>query len=194
MPTIEEKKDEELIALYIQGDARALEMLIQRYLTPIYRYALQFSGNADETEDITQETFLKFWKNIAKYKQGEKFSSWLFRIAHNAAIDHIRKRRFMPFSFFDRDEGNSIADTLEDTEPLSDELFARVESARALERYLQKLSPQHRAVLHLHYYEELPFIDIGRILGVPLDTAKSQHRRALFALRKLIPNEDAPNW
>lgn len=193
MVTRPEKTDEALIAEYISGDSHALNELITRYISPIYNYALLYSGGKDDAEDITQETFLKLWKNIGQYRVDTKFRPWLYRIAHNTAIDHIRKKRTTPFSFFDRKDGNFVEDTLAGDDPLPDELFAIAERKEALEHAVTKLAPRYREVLHFHYHDELTFDEISHILGKPLNTVKSQHRRALIILRTTLDDGFAPN-
>ncbi|MDO8521336.1 MAG: sigma-70 family RNA polymerase sigma factor [bacterium] len=187
------RNDESLAADSSAGNEKALELLIARYVSPVYNYALRFSGNGDDAEDITQEVFLKLWKNVGRFNAEGRFKPWLFRIAHNVAIDHVRKRRTLPFSFFDREEGNALAETLPDTDPLPDELFRRKESEDALGVALDKISTLSREVLVLHYHHELTFDEVGQILGKSLNTVKSQHRRALFALRReFLLDNDAP--
>ena len=185
-----EKSDEQLITEYFEGDEEALALLVRRYLTPLYNFIYRLSGNAGDAEDIVQEAFVKAWRHLKKFRRGANFKTWLFTIAHHTAIDHLRRRRRLVFSDFENgDAGNVLTDTLIDTESLPDELWRRAEDREYVEALLLRLSPAFREVLYLRYNEELTFDEIGGVLGKSIDTVKSQHRRALLLLRKLI---DAP--
>lgn len=183
--------DEELVALHNEGERSAFPELIKRYLTPIYNFTLRGGCDADSAEDVSQEIFVKVWKNLEHYDESAaSFKTWLFRIARNAIVDYLRKRKHIALSSFDTDEGdNPVADTLEDTAPLQDEIFARVEDKKMIEEALLKLSFADREVIVLHEYEEMTFEEIGHVLHEPLNTAKSRHRRALVKLRSIILNQ-----
>ncbi len=184
-----EQSDHELVTTYLQGDESALPALVARHLKPVLNFVYRLVGNRADAEDITQETFFKAWKSLKKYNKDKSFKTWIFTIARNTAIDALRKRKEVVFSQFDTDGGNVLIDTLPDPEPLPDELFARIGDAENIDRVLKELSSAAREVIVLRYHEDLTFDEIGRILGKPLHTVKSQHRRALLALKKLL---DAP--
>jgi RNA polymerase sigma-70 factor (ECF subfamily) len=181
--------DQELLLKYIDGDGEALHVLIKRYLKPVYNYTYRLSGNASDAEDVTQETFVKVWRYAEKFRPDENFKTWLFTIAHRSAIDLLRKKKQLVFSdFTNDDEESSFVHTLIDTEPLADELFAKAEEKAVIENAVAKLSVTYREVLMLYYTEELTFDEIGKVVGKSLNTVKSQHRRALLTLRKLLEN------
>lgn len=92
--------DEILIKKYLQGDEKSLEILIQRYLKPIYSFIYRFIGNKQDAEDVTQEVFVKAWRNFKKFDQEKKFKTWIFSIAKNTAIDFLKKRRQFRFLSF----------------------------------------------------------------------------------------------
>jgi RNA polymerase sigma-70 factor (ECF subfamily) len=185
-----EKGDQELIDDYAKGDSGAFARLVDRHAKRVYNFVYRLLGNRDDAEDVTQETFLKIWKNLKKFRTGESFSAWLLTIAHNTAIDSLRKRKNVVFSDFGKEDAENIfAESIPDPEALPDELAAKAEDAEFLEKLLEKLPILHREVLLLHYKERLTFDQIGKILKKPLDTVKSQHRRALVKLRGLF---DAP--
>lgn len=184
-----EQSDHELVTIYLQGDDAALPTLVARHLKPVLNFVYRLVGNRADAEDITQETFFKAWKNLKKYHNDKSFKTWIYTIAHNTAIDALRKRKEVVFSQFETEDGNALVDTLPDPEPLPNELFARIGDAENIDRVLKELPSAAREVVILRYHEDLTFDEIGRILDKPLHTVKSQHRRALIALKKLL---DAP--
>jgi RNA polymerase sigma-70 factor (ECF subfamily) len=182
-----ERSDQELLHEYLDGDNEALSMLIKRYIKPIYNFTYRLSGDAGDAEDIAQETFIKVWRHANTFRTNENFKTWLFTIAHRSAIDHLRKKKQLVFSDFTHDDDeSSFADSIPDTELLPDELFAKAEEKALIENLVAKLSLPHQEILFLYYTEELTFDEIGKIVGKSLNTVKSQHRRALAQLRKLL--------
>jgi RNA polymerase sigma-70 factor, ECF subfamily len=185
--------DEELIVAYLHGDDRAISVLIGRHVKMIYNYAYRLCGNAHDAEDISQEAFLRAWQHLRSFNARKTFRTWLFSITHNVAVDLLRKRRHLVFSAFDTDEGkNMLAETIADPAPLPDELVAQYEDAAHMERLLEALPVNHREVLVLHHSAEMTFEEIGAVLRKPLNTVKSQYRRALLSLRKTIETLDKP--
>jgi RNA polymerase sigma-70 factor (ECF subfamily) len=184
---MEKYADEQLIGEYLNGDEKALETLIGRYLKPIYGFVYGYAGNVQEAEDITQEVFLKAWRNLKKFDPQKSFKTWLFAVAKNTAIDFLRKKRTIPFSAFDNEEGgNDILDTLIDPAPLASELAERAEKAGALQDALGKISPKSRKIVSLYHDNQLNFREIAQMLGESLNTVKSRYRRAMVVLRKLL--------
>ncbi|KKR44857.1 MAG: RNA polymerase, sigma-24 subunit, ECF subfamily [Parcubacteria group bacterium GW2011_GWA1_40_21] len=180
-----ERNDQELIINCLNGDDATIAILIDRHIKPVFNFAKRLVGKSEDAEDIAQETFIKMWRNLKKYRGGENFKTWLFTITRNTAIDLLRKRKNFAFSDFERDgEKNPFVETLTDPEPLPDEIFAKAEEKTFLDGVLKKLSLPQREILLLHYGEHLTFDEIGKILGEPLNTVKSRHRRALLELRK----------
>ncbi len=187
MTEIPQQSDSDLIISYLGGAESALTILINRHLRAVYNFVYRLTYNKENTEDIVQETFFKVWKNLKKFRVGENFKTWLFTIARNSTIDFLRKKKEYVFSDFENTEGgNHLADSLTDPEPLPDALVEQLEKTKMLEELLSKLSLLYREVLMLRYNEDLTFEEISKVLGKPLDTVKSQHRRALIELRKLI--------
>ena len=186
------RTDEELLADFVAGDEQAFSTLVQRHLTTVYSFVVRFVGDAHDAEDIVQETFLKAWKSAKQYREeASKFKTWVLRIARNAAIDHLRKRKYIPFSQFDTDDGhNMLVETVPDTEALPDEVLAKAHDAQVVQAALAGLSPDAREIMLLHYTNGLTFLEIGEMLGEPQNTVKSRHHRAMLALRKALPPSD----
>lgn len=176
------KTDETLIAEYLAGEEEAFSLLVKRHLKMVYSFAAR--SVKSDAEDITQEVFLKVWKNLANYdSQDAKFKTWLMRIARNTVIDALRKRKPFAFSELERDGEDTFADA-PDQGPLPDEIVARAHDERRIEAALAEMPPLYREVLLLHYMSGLTFLEIGRVLNVPPNTARSRHRRALAHLRR----------
>ena len=177
----------QLIRQYFKGDQGALEALINENLSPVYNFIYHYVRNSSDAEDITQEVFIKMWRSLRKFDQKKNFRTWLFTIAKNTAIDYSRKKKDIPMSSFDDEEGNNpILDNLSDPSPLPEELFERKDLAEKLDRAMEQLSPNYRSVLVLYYKDGFNFREIAEILGEPIDTIKSRHRRALIKLKEIL--------
>jgi len=186
------KNDEQLISDYLEGDERSLGVLVDRYLINIYNFAYKLANDPQAANDITQESFIKAWKNIRKYRKGSNFQNWLLTLTKNTAIDWLRKRKDLAFSTFENEKGvNIFAETLTDDKPSPLELLARAEDSIFVQELLNELNPLYRDVLTLRYSSDFTFEEIGKLLKRPLHTVKSQHRRALVAFRRLFQAESA---
>ncbi len=185
MQQAKNSNDAELMAEYLSGDEEALNMVISNNLSLVYSAVYFMIGNQGDAEDVTQETFLKLWKNAGKYKKEKSFRAWLLTIARNTARDFLRKRKNFVFSDFEKEDGSNLfVENLSDQEPLPDEIFWREENKKIMEEALTKLSFAEREVVVLRYTSNMTFEEIGEIVGRPLDTVKSQHRRALIQIKK----------
>jgi len=193
MPEI---NDEQLVRKYLKGDEKSLEILIQQYLKPVYSFVYRYVNSVSDAEDITQEVFVRMWKNLRKPalslskgfdpKKG-KFKTWLFSIAKNASIDFLRRKKTLPFSAFNNEAGDNILiDTLKDNSLLPDEILEQKNAAQSLSSAIKKLSPKYRLVLSRHYNDDLTFREIAQSLNEPLHTIKSRYRRALISLKKFL--------
>ncbi len=178
------KSDGQLVADFIAGDKQALEALFKRYLKPTYYFIYRYVANKEEAEDVIQETFVKVWKNLKKFDQKKSFKTWVFSIAKNTALDFLKKKKAIPFSSFEDEEGqNPVLDALRDPGPISSELIAEKEAADLLYKNIDNLSPKYREVLLLRLDNQLVFREIAAILKEPLHTVKSRYRRALILLK-----------
>ena len=182
-----DKSDQEFISSYLNGDSESLEILIQNYIKPIYSFVYRYTGNSQDAEDITQETFVKAWRHLKGFDQKKSFKIWIFQIAKNTAIDFLKKKKTIPFSEFENEDGeNMITETLADPSPLPQELLEKAGMAHILHSAMEKLSPKYRMVLFLRYNDHFNFREISESLGEPLHTITSRHRRALIQLKKLL--------
>ncbi|KKU52577.1 MAG: RNA polymerase, sigma-24 subunit, ECF subfamily [Parcubacteria group bacterium GW2011_GWA2_47_10] len=187
--TMEHTTDLELVQYYLNGDEKSLEVLIQQYLKPIHGFVYRYVGNRQDTEEVTQEVFVKVWRNLKKYDQSQNFKTWLFSIAKNTAIDFLKKKKTVPFSAFETEDGeNPVLAGIVDANALPDELMQKKDVADVVTRSLATLSPRYRTVLALRYTNQFTFREIAESLREPLDTVKSRHRRALGMLKKYFVN------
>jgi RNA polymerase sigma-70 factor (ECF subfamily) len=181
--------DEELIIEYQTGSPEAFKKLVEKYTSLIYNFTAHLAGKENAT-DITQETFIKVWKNINKFDaQKANFKTWLFTIARNTATDFLRKKKNIFFSDMEisSDEDlNSFSESIPDENLLPDEALQKLQDAEFLNTLISKLSLDHKTVLILYYTEDMTFSQIGEVLNKPTNTIKSQHRRAILELRKMI--------
>ncbi|MCX6787236.1 MAG: sigma-70 family RNA polymerase sigma factor [Candidatus Kaiserbacteria bacterium] len=182
------ENDEELIAAYLKGEENAFPLLVQRHLKPVYSFVVRFVGNKDDAEDIVQETFLKAWKNLKKYsRQNARFKTWIMRIARNASIDYLRKKKQIPFGALEGEDGEEwFAENVQDESQLPDEIAAHKGDLQEMEQALNKLTPVHRETLLLYYSGGFTFEEAAIVSGISINTLKSRHRRAIVELRKLL--------
>jgi RNA polymerase sigma-70 factor (ECF subfamily) len=182
-----EKTDSELVAGYLSGDEKSFEILMNRHMKSVYNFVYRLVPKHIDVDDIVSETFFKVWKNLKKFRAGENFNTWCFTIARNTAYDKMRKKSALAFSDFDDADGeNFLTDTVVDQEPLAPEILERAENEKIVEGILERVSPADREILLLRYVNEFTFEDIGKILGKPLNTVKSRHRRAIIFLQKTL--------
>jgi RNA polymerase sigma-70 factor (ECF subfamily) len=183
------KTDEEIIVLYKNNTQEALKILIDRYANHLYNFTARLT-NKNDAGDIVQEVFIKTWKNLSHFDSKKaSFKTWIFTIAKNTTTDFLRKKRSLLFSDMQKDDDeniNSFAENIEAEDLLPDVALQKLEDAKFLNQTLEKLRKDYQAVLVLHYQEEMTFEEIGKILDKPLNTVKSQHRRALIELKKLV--------
>src|SRR5258708_11288291 len=181
--------DPEVVALAQQGKETAYRELLTRYERPVFSLIFRMVRDRETAEDLAQETFVKVLNNIDRYSPDFKFSSWLFKIANNLTIDHLRRRRVDTISI----EGARDAVTAEsakatsimiasgDESPLA-ELESR-ELGQAIEKAIGKLRPEYRACIMLRHVEDRSYEEIAEIVKLPLGTVKTYIHRARHELR-----------
>lgn len=180
-----QRSDKQLVAKYRSGDEAALEALIRRYLPVIFNFSRRYAGNSDNASDITQDVFIKVWKNIKKFNTSKKFKTWIFTLAKNTAIDWLRKKKALPFSMLEK-EGNNSLDNLTDTAPSVIDQISQKLSNRQLALAVERLPFKYNSVINLRNKRELTFKEISQVLKEPLNTVKSRYRRALLLLKKKL--------
>mgnify|MGYP000636796901 FL=1 len=178
--------DSELVALYLKGDSKSFEPLIQKHKNKIYAFILSKIRNRDLAEDIFQDTFIKVINSLQKGKYNEegKFLPWVMRIANNLVIDYFRKSKKMrtiaPTDDFD------IFNILQDGEKNVEDNLVNNQIHKDLRKLIEHLPEDQKEVLKMRYYAELSFKEISESTGVSINTALGRMRYALINLRKLI--------
>ncbi len=189
--------DTQQIALGLRRrDVAFLQSLVEQYQYRLVRYLVFFTGQREIVDDLVQETWLRVLERGATYDGRSRFEPWLFTIARNLAIDHMRRHRTLSLDSSDdsgsEDHGNprhtpaSTADS-----PFT--LAARSEDAARLAGSMQSLEPIYREVLILRFQEDLSIQEIASMLGTPLSTVSSRIYRGLATLRTHLegaPHED----
>lgn len=179
-------EDKEIIEDFLDGDECAFERLLDKYFKPVYNFLYQLIKDVSITDDMTQETFIKAWKNIKRFDREKNFKTWIFTIAKNTAYDYFKKKKTIPFSFFKDEEGNNKLENISENNILPDEMLERKDIAKELEKKLQEIPEKYRLILTLRYKDDFSLSEISQILDRPYNTIKSSHQRALKSLRDVM--------
>ena len=184
--------DQEVVLLARGGQEAAYRELIRRYERPIFALLFRMVRDRELAEDLSQETFVKALNAIESYRPEFKFSSWIFKIANNAAIDHLRRRELDTLSL----DGSPHAETPEAMQATALQIGARQESpldaveakelGSAIEAAIGRLRPEYRACILLRHVEGRAYEEIAEILDLPLGTVKTYIHRARNELRQLL--------
>jgi RNA polymerase sigma-70 factor (ECF subfamily) len=175
----------ELVARGQQGDRDALEELYLIHFDRIYSYLHVSVGNRHDAEDLTTQTFLKMLEKIGSFKwQSAPFSAWLFRIAHNLAMDHFRsRRRWQP--------EEEVPEPPGEEEPSAELVAMQTIGRESMLELIEDLSPEQQQVLTLKFVFNLPNAEVAAILDKTEGAIKSLQHRALVSLQKQIAHQEA---
>jgi RNA polymerase sigma-70 factor (ECF subfamily) len=184
--------DQEVVLQAREGRQAAYRELIRRYERPIFALIFRMVRDRELAEDLSQETFVKALNAIGSYRPEFKFSSWIFKIANNAAIDHLRRRELDTLSL----EGSPHAATPEAMQATALQIGNREESpleavearelGSAIEAAIGRLRPEYRSCILLRHVEGRAYEEIAEILDLPLGTVKTYIHRARNELRQML--------
>lgn len=175
-----------------EGDEQSYAMLMKRYNKPVYHMVLKMVRNVDDAEDLTIEAFAKAFKNLHRFKKDYTFSTWLFRIATNNAIDFIRKKKLDTFSIdtsFSNDSGEAVSIDIEDKNLNPQEEAIKAQKIELIQLFVTKLPAKYQRLVRLRYFQELSYEEIARELEAPLGTVKAQLHRARELMYDLVKNK-----
>ncbi len=187
-----ELEDRELVPLALQGKERAYREILSRYERPVFSLIFRMVRDRSLAEDLAQETFVRAFNAIESYNPGYKFSSWIFKIANNLTIDHLRKKRIDTVSIDGAPDATtadaqsqtrlSVASTTESPA----EYVEHKELGSQIEQAIGKLRPEYRTVVLLRHIEGHSYDEIAEIMEVPLGTVKTYLHRARGELKTLL--------
>lgn len=181
-PSTPSPEEQQLIKSAKLGSLEAFEQILFLYEKRIFNYVYRLIGQKQDAEDLTQDTFIKLYKNIIHADESRSFKSWVYKIATNTVYDWLRKKRGYKESLIIDDPENSF-ETIEDDDP-----YYRLESKTDLETAMARLKPIHRTVLLLFYQQELSYEEIAHNLAIPVNTVKTHLYRAKNCLKKELGN------
>jgi RNA polymerase sigma-70 factor, ECF subfamily len=180
------KTDEQVAKLVQSGDVDVFAILVERFDKKMHRYARRFLFNKEDAEDLVQAVFIKSFTNIKSFDTERKFSSWIYRIAHNEFINALKKRKREPLSLFDFDTLLPHPIAKEKT----DKDIKEVEMKELVEKCLEDLGIKYREPLVLYYLEELSYKEISEILRIPVATVGVRLRRAKKLVQETCDKKD----
>ena len=173
-----ELTDNELVEIVRGNDSERYAELIERYQGKLFAYLYRLIGSRQDAEDLLQDVFVKAYKNLRSYDTQRKFSSWIYRIAHNEAVNHIKRkslRRFIPW-----ENVTAAKDKIEisSAEEGADKAWIRKEINKEVDEAIDRLPLKYKQVLVLRYYQDKSYEEISEISGKPVNTVGTLINRA----------------
>ncbi len=179
--------DERLVELALDGDEEAFCTLVRRYQRRLTAFLSQLVGDLELARELSQEAFVRAWSALERFDPRYRFSTWLFRIAHNLGIDQLRRRRLQTVSLYRTDQDGEevevvVADI--DKDPLGH--LENRELASELRQVIDELRPEYRELVLLRHFAGLSYQEIADFKEMPLGTVKNKLFRAHSVLRKAL--------
>lgn len=175
-----------------QGDQKAYAELLHRYRESVYFMMLKMVGNKDDADDLTIEAFGRAFKRLHQYTPNFAFSTWLFKIASNNAIDHLRKKKQgEPLSLdtkYVNDEGQQLSQNIKAGTLDPEENYMKKQKIKMLNDVVDKLKPKYKELVVMFYYQEMSHEEISQKLNLPIGTIKAQLFRAREFLFNILKN------
>lgn len=178
--------DGELIVGVIGGRVDGFEELVRRYQRPITGYVFRMIGDYEASLDVTQEVFIKVYNSIEKYSPEYKFSTWLYRIAHNAAVDHLRRNSITPQSLETENAEGVYEVQIESRLSSPEQDRERSEWRTEIDAVVRCLPPAYRDLILLRHARDLSYDEIAEVTGLPLGTVKNRLFRAREMMREIF--------
>ncbi|HXI62705.1 MAG TPA: sigma-70 family RNA polymerase sigma factor [Pyrinomonadaceae bacterium] len=178
--------DGELVQTAVAGREASFEELVRRYQRPIAAYVYRMVGDYDSALDLTQEVFIKVYNSLARYRSEFKFSTWIYKIAHNAAIDHLRRHAVREQALTCSVDGERREVVIESRRLTPEQESERKERRTEIESVVQLLQASYRELIVLRHSHDLSYDEIAEVTGLPLGTVKNRLFRAREAMRDLL--------
>ncbi|MFN0280201.1 MAG: RNA polymerase sigma factor [Pyrinomonadaceae bacterium] len=183
---IKKLTDGELVVDAVSGRVDGFEELVRRYQRPITGYVFRMLGDYESSLDVTQEVFIKVYNSLSKYSPEYKFSTWLYRIAHNAAIDHMRRNPVTPQSLEAENADGTYQIQIESRRPSPEQDHERKEWRHEIDEVVKCLPPTYRDLILLRHSRDLSYDEIADVTGLPLGTVKNRLFRAREMMREIF--------
>ena len=177
--------DTDLVNRAAEGDHAAFHLLVERHRAMVYRVAYQFAGNHHDAEDIAQEVFIKVYRSLDRFRQDAQLTSWMYRIAMNACIDHKRRHSAAAAAPFGEEAELKMLNMPEEAPGPEDRAYAG-ELGEVLEQEVQRLPPGQRVVFIMRHHQGLKLGEIAAALGLAEGTVKRQLHAAVHRLRQAL--------
>ena len=175
--------DGDLVESALAGRETSFEELVRRYQRPIAAYVYRMVGDYDAALDLTQEVFIKVYNSLTRYRSEFKFSTWIYKIAHNAAIDHLRRHSVREHSLTTGIDGERKEISIESRRLTPEQESERKEKRSEIESVVQLLPAAYRELIVLRHSQDLSYDEIAEVTGLPLGTVKNRLFRAREAMR-----------
>jgi len=176
--------DRDLVASAVAGHEGGFEELVRRYQRPISAYVYRMVGDYDAALDLTQEIFIKVYGSLARYRSEFKFSTWIYKIAHNCAVDHLRRHNGREQSLVGGLEGDTYELPIESRRPSPEQESERRERRIEIEGVVRSLPAVYRELIILRHSQDLTYEEIVEVTGLPLGTVKNRLFRAREMMRQ----------
>jgi len=184
-PNFQLALDRDLVASAVAGHEGGFEELVRRYQRPISAYVYRMIGDYEAALDLTQEIFIKIYGSLDRYRSEFKFSTWIYKIAHNCAVDHLRRNSIRQQSLVATADGEQFDLPLESHRLSPEQESEREERRVEIEMVVQTLPPAYRELIILRHSQDLTYEEIVEVTGLPLGTVKNR----LFRAREMMRQE-----
>ena len=184
---MQQASDWDLVARAQKGDLDAFTLIVNQYKMRLFGYILRMIHSREDAEDILQEVFLRVYSSLARYSPQYQFSTWIYRIAQNLCIDHLRRRKLSTFSV-DEKFGSEEELTLElpDESMSPESIFESNAVKQEVEEAIYELPVKYRSVIILRHIQDLSYEEISQIMDMPVNTVKTHIFRARRILRRRL--------
>lgn len=178
--------DCELVARAVAGREDSFEELVRRYQRPIAAYVYRMVGNYESALDLTQEVFIKVYSSLARYRSEFKFSTWIYKIAHNSAVDHLRRHSTREQSLMNEFDGEQRELPVESRSLSPEQESEKAERRAEIEQVVRQLPSAYKELILLRHSHDLSYDEIAEVTSLPLGTVKNRLFRAREMMRQLF--------